>query len=64
MMNFNQQYISQHFLAIVVALQVLMYVTLFLNFPLVREVIGIGYLTFIPGLILIKLLKLDDLRHA
>ena len=60
-MNFNQQYISQHFLAIVVALQVLMYLTLFLNFPLARVVIGIGYLTFVPGLILIKLLKLDSL---
>ena len=36
-----------------------MYISLFLNFPLAREVIGIFYLTFIPGLIFIKLLKLE-----
>jgi uncharacterized membrane protein len=60
-MNFNQQYISQHFLAIVVALQVVMYISLFLNLPLARVVIGIAYLTFVPGFVLIKLLKLDGL---
>ncbi len=60
-MNLNQQYISQHFLAIVVALQVIMYVSLFLSFPLVRAAIGIVYLTVVPGLILVKLLKLDNL---
>ncbi len=61
-MNINQQYISQHFLPIVVALQVIMYVTLFLDFPLARAAIGIAYLTFIPGFILIKILKLDNLN--
>ncbi len=60
-MKFNQQYISQHFLAIVVALQVVMYLTLFLDLTVARIVIGIGYLTFIPGLIIVKLLKLDKL---
>jgi len=56
-----QKYLSQHFLAMVVILQVIMYISLFLNFPLVRQVVGIVYLTFVPGLIFIKLLKLDDL---
>ncbi len=60
-MSFNQQYVSRHFLAIVVALQVVLYASLFLDFPLVRIVIGIAYLTFVPGLILVKLLKLDSL---
>jgi uncharacterized membrane protein len=60
-MNINQNYLSQHFLAIVVALQVIMYATLFLDFPLARAAIGIAYLTFIPGLILIRLLRLDSL---
>ena len=60
-MNINQQYISQHFLPIVVALQIIMYVTLFLDFPLARAAIGIAYLTFVPGFILIKILKLDNL---
>ena len=61
MANSIQNYLSDHFLAMVVALQVIMYVSLFLNFPLVRQVVGIAYLTVIPGLIFIKLLKLDDL---
>ena len=61
-MIFNQQYISQHFLPIVVALQVIMYITLFLDFPLARAAIGIAYLTFVPGFILIKILKLDNLN--
>ena len=60
-MNINPNYLSQHFLAIIVALQVIMYATLFLDFPLARAAIGIAYLTFIPGLILIRLLRLDSL---
>lgn len=55
----NQPYVSKHFLSIVVFLQVIMYFSLFLNFTLIREVIGIFYLTFIPGAILVKILKLD-----
>jgi uncharacterized membrane protein len=58
-MNYNPKSLSQHFLGIVVFLQVLMYISLFLNYPLAREVVGIFYLTFIPGLIFIKLLKLE-----
>lgn len=62
MVNHNQKYLSQHFLSIVVFLQIIMYISLFLNFPLARQVIGILYLTFIPGLVFIKLLKLDGLE--
>ena len=36
-----------------------MYISLFLNFPFVREVVGLFYLTFVPGFIFIKLLKLE-----
>ena len=61
MANPIQKYLSGHFLAMVIVLQVVMYVSLFLNFPLVRQVVGIVYLTVVPGLIFIKLLKLDDL---
>ena len=59
--NINHRSVFQHFLAITVILQVAMYITLFLNIPLARTVIGIVYLTFIPGLIFVKLLKLNDL---
>ncbi|MGE5554717.1 MAG: DUF2206 domain-containing protein [Methanocella sp.] len=61
-MNINQNYLSQHFLAIVVILQIIMYATLFLDLPLARAAIGIAYLTFIPGYVLIKLLRLDSLN--
>lgn len=61
MQNSIQRYVSEHFLATVVTLQVIMYISLFLNFPFVRQVVGIVYLTFVPGLIFIKILKLDEL---
>ena len=54
-----QKYVSQHFLGIVVALQIAMYVSLFLNLSIAREVIGIFYLSFIPGFLFIKILKLQ-----
>jgi uncharacterized membrane protein len=59
--SFKENIVSRHFLAIVVVLQVVMYLTLFLGMPLARAVIGIAYLLFIPGLVIIKLLKLDSL---
>jgi uncharacterized membrane protein len=61
MANPIEKFLSGRFLAVVVALQVIMYVSLFLNFPFVRLVVGIVYLTIVPGLIFIKLLKLDEL---
>lgn len=60
-MTFNRTYFFQHFLAIVVILQIVMYLSLFFDLPLARQVIGTIYLTFIPGLIALKLLKLEDL---
>ncbi len=63
-MTFNRQLSSQYFLVIVVALQVAMYLTLFLDFSLARIVIGIAYLSFIPGFVVLKLLKLDNLGTA
>jgi uncharacterized membrane protein len=59
--SFKENIVSQHFLAIVVVLQVIMYLTLFLGMPLARAAIGVAYLLFIPGLVIIKLLKLDSL---
>lgn len=60
-MEFNQKIVSQHFLGIVFLLQIVMYFALFLNFPILRQAVGLIYLTFIPGIITIKLLKLDKL---
>lgn len=39
-----------------------MYASLFLNFPLARQVVGFFYLTFIPGFLLVKTLKLESLN--
>ncbi len=61
MENSAQRFISQHFLAVVLILQVAMYLSLFLNYPLARMAVGLVYLTFVPGLVLIKLLKLNEL---
>lgn len=63
-MEFYRQKISQHLLAIVFILQFVLYFALFSNLPLIRQVVGIAYLTFIPGIIVLKLLKLDRLRTA
>lgn len=59
MLGKNQPYLSKHFLGIVIFLQVIMYITLFLNYPIAREIIGIFYLTFIPGVIFVRILKLE-----
>ena len=36
-----------------------MYISLFVNFAVAREVIGLVYLTFIPGFLFVKLLKIE-----
>jgi len=56
-----QRKFSQHFLAIIFVLQFVLYFALFANLLLLRVIVGIVYLTFIPGFIMIKLLKLDRL---
>ena len=61
-MNYNSNFLSQHLLSVVFFLQLIMYISLFLDFPLVRQVVGIFYLTFVPGLIFIKLAKLEKLK--
>ncbi len=61
-MSDKTQFFQQNFLSIVIFLQVVLYASFFLNMPIVREVVGIAYLTFIPGIIFVKLLKLDDGR--
>ncbi len=60
-MSSFQKIFSQHFLATVIILQVIMYLSLFLNIPLAREVVGLVYLTFVPGLVVVKLLRLDGM---
>jgi uncharacterized membrane protein len=52
------------FLIIIIFLQFAVYVTVFLNIPVARQVVGFVYFTFIPGLIVLKLLKFDKLDRV
>jgi len=52
---------SRQFLLTLLLLQFIFYFTVVFNIPIARQVIGFLYFTFIPGFILVKLLKLDEL---
>jgi len=52
---------SRNFLAVILFLQSVVYVTVFFDVPVARQVIGYIYFTFVPGFVIIKLLKLDEL---
>lgn len=51
---------SKGFFLVVLFMQILYYVTTFFNIPIARQIFGFLYFTFIPGLILIKLLGLNE----
>ena len=52
---------SRDFLVIILFLQSIVYATVFFDVPVVRQVVGFIYFTFVPGFVIIKLLKLDEL---
>ena len=49
------------FVEIILVLQVALYITVFFDIPVARQVIGFLYLTFIPGFVILKLFKEDKL---
>lgn len=49
------------FLIAILFLQSMLYVTIFFNVPLARQIIGFAYFTFVPGFVFVKLLKLERL---
>jgi uncharacterized membrane protein len=49
------------FVAIVLVLQVALYLSFFFDIAVARQVVGFIYLTFIPGFVILKLLKQDNL---
>ena len=51
----------RNFLLALLFLQFIVYVTVFFDVPIARQVIGFIYLTFVPGFVILKLLKLDEL---
>lgn len=52
---------SRDFLVVTLFLQLLVYTLVFFDVPVARQVIGFLYLTFVPGFVIAKLLKLDKL---
>lgn len=55
---------SGSLLIIVIAMQIITWVTTLLDVAVARQVTGFLYLTFIPGIVILKLLKLRDLSVA
>ncbi|MDH5788708.1 MAG: DUF2206 domain-containing protein, partial [Candidatus Bathyarchaeota archaeon] len=51
---------SINFLVVLLFLQLMIYFTVFLDVPVARQVLGLIYFTFVPGFIIVKLLKLDQ----
>lgn len=49
------------FVSLIVFLQLALCLVIFFDIPIARQVVGFAYLTFIPGYILVKLLKVDSL---
>jgi len=52
---------SRHILVAILFLQFISCATLVFDVPVARQVIGFIYFTFVPGFVVIKLLKLDEL---
>jgi uncharacterized membrane protein len=52
------------FVAIILVLQIALYLSFFFDIAVTRQVVGFLYLTFIPGFVIVKLLKQDNLGLA
>ena len=55
------RYESRNFLVVILFMQCIVYVTVFFDAPVARQIVGFLYFTFIPGFISIRLLKFDRL---
>jgi uncharacterized membrane protein len=51
---------KRDFLIAIMFLQLIVYVTVFFDIPIARQVLGFFYFTFLPGFIILKLLKLNE----
>lgn len=54
------KWVRRDYLLVLVFLQLVTCVAVFLNVPIAREVLGFFFLTFVPGFLILKLLKLDE----
>jgi uncharacterized membrane protein len=53
---------SIHFLLLIIFIQAVVYVSVFLNIPVARQIIGFVYFTFVPGFIIIRLIGLERVK--
>jgi uncharacterized membrane protein len=51
---------AREFLLIILGIQIIFYAVVLFNIPVARQVIGFVYLTFVPGIIISRLLKLGS----
>jgi uncharacterized membrane protein len=58
---FDVAWKTKYFLLLALLLQSTFDATMLFDIPFAKQVIGFFYLTFVPGLIIVKLLKLDEL---
>lgn len=49
-------------LFLILYLQIIIYITVFFDVPVARQAIGFIYFTFVPGFLIIKLLKMNELE--
>jgi len=52
---------SMDFLLVIIFLQSMVYLTVFVDIPVARQIVGFIYFAFLPGFIILKLLKLNEL---
>jgi uncharacterized membrane protein len=51
---------SRDFVILVLILQVIVYIVVYADIPTARIVLGFLYLMFLPGIVILRLLKLRD----
>lgn len=51
-------------LLIILFSQLMVYVTVFLNISVVRQIVGLVYFTFIPGFVVVKLLRMNNIDRV
>ena len=61
MKNNNYNIYEIKFINIVLIIHLMLYLLIILDIPLLRQIIGFMYLTFIPGFIILRVLKLDKI---
>ncbi|AGK60077.1 putative membrane protein [Archaeoglobus sulfaticallidus PM70-1] len=59
--NLPQEIRGQNLLKLILAIQLLLWLVIAFDVPILRQIIGFVYLTFIPGFLVVKILKLDEL---